>query len=203
MKPNDARERLIKAAIDLFYKKGYPTTTIRDIGRKANISTSVIYHYFNDKEELLFEIIQLAGDDLFKLLMDINEKVNDPAECLEKMIKAHMVEWCLKRKKETKIIVMDDAWLTGERKKANISSQRKLYSLYKKKLIELQEKGLIVDTDLTVLVFSIFGVIAQSIRWYREKGALSKEEVAQNVIRILFNGIMKNSSGKKDKNDKK
>ena len=190
MKQNDARERLIKAAIDLFYKKGYPTTTIRDIGNKANISTSVIYHYFNDKEELLFEIIQLAGNDLFQLLNDIDEKVNDPAECLEKMIKAHMVEWCLKRKKETKIIVMDDAWLTGEQKKANINNQRKLYSLYKKKLTELQEKGLIIDTDLTVLCFSIFGIIAQSIRWYRDKGPLSKEEVANNVIHIIFNGIL-------------
>ena len=101
-----------------------------------------------------------------------------------------MVEWCLKRKKETKIIVMDDAWLTGERKKTNISNQRKLYSLYKKKLTELQEKGLIIDTDLTVLCFSIFGIIAQSIRWYRDKGPLSKEEVANNVVHIIFNGIL-------------
>lgn len=191
MKPYDARERLIKAAIDLFYKKGYPTTTIRDIGKKANISTSVIYHYFNDKEEMLFEIIQLAGDDLFTMLNDIIDKENDPVECLKKMIKAHMVEWCLKRKKETKIIVMDDAWLTKDRKKANIDSQKKLYSLYKKKLDELQAKGLIIDTDLTVLCFSIFGIIAQSIRWYREKGRLSKVEVAENVIHILFNGILK------------
>jgi AcrR family transcriptional regulator len=191
MKPNDARERLIKAAIDLFYKKGYPTTTIRDIGKKADISTSVIYHYFKDKEEMLFEIIQLAGDDLFKLLNNVIETVDDPVECLEKMIKAHMVDWCLKRRKESKIIVMDDAWLTKERKKINIDSQRKLYSLYKSKLNELQKKGLIVNTNLTVLCFSIFGVIAQSIRWYREKGPLSKEEVAQNVIHILFNGILK------------
>ena len=191
MKHQDARERLIKAAIDLFYKKGYPTTTIRDIGKKANISTSVIYHYFNDKEEMLFEIIELAGEDLFELLEDIIEKVNDPVECLKKMIKVHMVDWCLKRKKESKIIVMDDAWLTDKRKKANIEAQRKLYFLYKSKLSELQEKGLIVDTDLTVLCFSIFGIIAQSIRWFSEKGPLSKEEVADNVIRILFNGVLK------------
>ena len=191
MKHQDARERLIKAAIDLFYKKGYPTTTIRDIGKKANISTSVIYHYFNDKEEMLFEIIELAGEDLFELLEDIIEKVNDPVECLKKMIKVHMVDWCLKRKKESKIIVMDDAWLTDKRKKANIEAQRKLYFLYKSKLSELQEKGLIVDTDLTVLCFSIFGIIVQSIRWFSEKGPLSKEEVADNVIRILFNGVLK------------
>ena len=191
MKQNDSRERLIKAGIDLFYKKGYPSTTIRDIGEKAKISTSVLYHYFKDKEEVLFEIIQIAGDDLFKLLHDIIEEENEPVKCLEKMIKAHMVDWCLKRKKESKIIVMDDAWLTRERRKINIESQRKLYSLYKERLVELRKKGLIIDADLTVLCFSIFGIVAQSIRWFNEKGSLSKEEVAQNVINILFNGILK------------
>jgi len=191
MKQNDSRERLIKAGIDLFYKKGYPNTTIRDIGEKAHISTSVIYHYFKDKEEVLFEIIQIAGDDLFKLLHDIIEAEKDPVKCLEKMIKAHMVDWCLKRKKESKIIVMDDAWLTRERRKINIESQRELYSLYKDRLAELKEKGLIIDADLTVLCFSIFGIVAQSIRWFNERGPLTKEEVAQNVINILFNGILK------------
>ena len=191
MKHNDSRERLIRAGIDLFYKKGYPSTTIREIGEKASISTSVLYHYFKDKEEVLFEIIQIAGDDLFKLLHDIIEEEADPVKCLEKMIKAHMVDWCLKRKKESKIIVMDDAWLTRERRKTNIESQRKLYSLYKERLIALKKKGLIIDADLTVLCFSIFGIIAQSIRWFNEKGPLSKEDVAQNVINILFNGILK------------
>jgi AcrR family transcriptional regulator len=191
MKPNAARERLIKAAIDLFYKKGYPTTTIRDIGTKADISTSVIYHYFKDKEEMLFEIIQLAAGDLFRILDGIIEEVTDPVECLEKMIKAHMVDWCLKRKKESKIIVTDYGYLTDKRRELNIATERRLYSLYKTKLAELREKGLIIDTDLTVLCFSLFGIIAQSIRWYRDSGKLSKEEVAQCVIEILFTGILK------------
>jgi hypothetical protein len=83
------------------------------------------------------------------------------------------------------------SWMTKERRKINIESQRKLYSLYKERLLALKEKGLIIETDLTVLCFSIFGIIAQSIGWFDEKGPLSKEEVAQNVINILFNGILK------------
>ena len=136
-------------------------------------------------------VCTVAGDDLFKLLHDIIEKYEDPVECLEKMIRAHMVDWCLKRKKESKIIVMDDAWLTRERRRTNIESQRKLYSLYKERLSELQKKDLIIDTDITVLCFSIFGIIAQSIRWFDERGPLTKEDVAQNVINILFNGILR------------
>ena len=75
--------------------------------------------------------------------------------------------------------------------KINIENQRKLYSLYKDRLFELQKEGLIIDTDLTVMCFSIFGIVAQSIRWFNEKGPLSKEEVAQNVIQILFTGILR------------
>ena len=191
MKPNDARERLIHAAIDLFYEKGYPTTTIRDIGARADISTSVIYHYFKDKEDMLFEIMQLAGRDLFKLLEAIMKETDDPVLCLEEMIKAHLVDWCLKRRKESKIIVTDYAYLTGKRKELNVETERKLYSIYKNKLSELQAKGLIIDADLTVLCFSLFGIIAQSIRWYRDTGPLSMEEVARNVIRMLFTGIVK------------
>ena len=188
---NDARERLIKAAIDLFFKKGYPTTTIRDIGVKANISTSVIYHYFKNKEEMLYEIIQRTNRDLLNVLNEINENEKDPVVCLEKLIWAHMVDWCLKHRKESKIIVMDDAWLTGKRKEANVICQRKVYALYKQKLNELKESGLLIETDLTVLCFSIFGVINQTFRWFHERGALNKEDVAQNVINFLFNGIIK------------
>lgn len=190
----DARDRLIKAAIDLFFRKGYPNSTIRDIGVKANVNTSAIYHYFKNKEEMLSEIIQIATNDLLKILTDIIEEVDDPIECLQKMIKAHMIEWCLKRKKESKIIVMDDAWLTKQRKNENSVSQRKVYALYRDKLSEMQEKGLMIDVDLTVLCFSIFGIINQSIRWFREKGPLSKDEVAQNVIDFLFSGILKENS---------
>ena len=125
---------------------------------------------------------------------DIIEKVENPLECLEKMIKAHIVDWCLKRKKESKIIVSDYAYLTGKRRELNIATERKLYSLYRKKLSELQQKKLLIDADLTVLCFSLFGIIAQSIRWYRDTGPLSKDDIAQNVIRMLFNGILKPES---------
>ena len=48
-----AREQLISAAIGLFHEKSYARISLRDIGNKANITNSLIYHYFEDKEEIL------------------------------------------------------------------------------------------------------------------------------------------------------
>lgn len=190
MTSQDARARLLKAATDLFFRKGYADSSIREIGHKANISNSVIYHYFKNKEEMLAEIINLAINDLFAILNDIQDRIDDPVVCLEEMIRAHLVDWCLKRKKESKIIVTESDWLTGKRKEENNNIQRKIYTIYKLKLKEIQSRGLLNHTDLTVLCFSIIGVILQSIRWFSEKGPLSKEQVAQNAIAFVFKGIL-------------
>jgi AcrR family transcriptional regulator len=187
----NTRTILLNTATNLFYQKGYPNTTIREIGQKANISNSIIYHYFKNKEEMLFEIIQVSAKDLINALVEIQQGVEDPMECLKEMLTTHMVVWCLKRKKESKIIVADDYWLTGKRREANRTIQRQIYKLYIDKLEELHENGLLRHIDLKVLAFTIFGAINSFFRWYREGGLLSKEDVAQNVIAIVFKGILK------------
>jgi AcrR family transcriptional regulator len=187
----DTRTILLNVATNLFYQKGYPNTTIREIGQKASISNSIIYHYFKNKEEMLFEIIQISSKDLVNALFKIQQEIEDPVECLKEMLKTHMVAWCLKRKKESKIIVADDYWLTGKRREANRIMQRQIYSLYLGKLEEISRNKRLRNIDLKVLAFTIFGAITSFFRWYHEGGSLSKEDVAQNVITILFNGILK------------
>ena len=196
MASKDTRAILLNAATNLFFQKGYSNTTIREIGQKATISNSIIYHYFKNKEEMLFEIIQAASQDLVNALVDIQQRVTDPVECLKEMLTTHMVVWCLKRKKEVKIVVADDYFLTGKRREENLKIQREIYSLYMLKLEELRGMGYLKPVDLKVLAFTLFGTVNWFFRWYHDGGSLSKEDVAQNVITIVFNGILNDS--KKD-----
>ena len=202
MIPNGRSERLaskgtrailLNVATNLFFQKGYPNTTIREIGQKANISNSIIYHYFKNKEEMLFEIIQAASQDLVNALVDIQRRITDPIECLKEMLTTHMVVWCLKRKKEVKIVVADDYFLKGKRREENLNIQRKIYSLYMLKLEELRGMGYLKPIDLKVLAFTLFGTVNWFFRWYHEGGPLSKDDVARNVIMIIFDGILNDS----------
>lgn len=54
------RQQIIYAALELFVSKGYAATKITDIASKANMSTGLLFHYFDSKEHLYEEIIRMG-----------------------------------------------------------------------------------------------------------------------------------------------
>ncbi|UKD51980.1 TetR family transcriptional regulator [Amycolatopsis sp. FU40] len=51
--PN-ARQRLEKAALDLFTERGYDLTTVAEIAERAGLTKRTFFRYFADKREVLF-----------------------------------------------------------------------------------------------------------------------------------------------------
>lgn len=48
------REQIVSAAVSLFAENGYFQTKIEDVSRKINIGKGLVYHYFKDKNDVLF-----------------------------------------------------------------------------------------------------------------------------------------------------
>jgi AcrR family transcriptional regulator len=46
------RQAILKAALDLFSRRGFQSTTTRDISRKAGIAEGTLFNYFRTKEDL-------------------------------------------------------------------------------------------------------------------------------------------------------
>jgi AcrR family transcriptional regulator len=58
------REKLLDAGRELFGTQGYEATSIADIGRRAGIAKSVLYHYFGSKSGLYEELVRHDADAL-------------------------------------------------------------------------------------------------------------------------------------------
>jgi AcrR family transcriptional regulator len=58
------REKLLDAGRELFGTRGYEATSIADIGRRAGIAKSVLYHYFGSKAALYEELVRHDSDAL-------------------------------------------------------------------------------------------------------------------------------------------
>lgn len=58
---NNARERLLETATELFAEKGYAGTYVREIVEKAGVSKPVLYYYFKSKEGLFYAILEWAA----------------------------------------------------------------------------------------------------------------------------------------------
>lgn len=62
-KPEDRRQEIVETARELFQKKGYESTTMRDIMDALGIAKGTIYHYFKSKEELLDAVVENAVEE--------------------------------------------------------------------------------------------------------------------------------------------
>ena len=56
------REKLLVTSLDLMKRKGYQSTTVRDICAQADISVGTFYSYFPSKTDLFFDIYKTADD---------------------------------------------------------------------------------------------------------------------------------------------
>lgn len=66
-----ARERLMHAAAELFSRKGYAATSVREIVAAAGVSKPVLYYYFKNKEGIYHEIIRFGLEKVGSLIAEI------------------------------------------------------------------------------------------------------------------------------------
>ncbi|MFP3845401.1 TetR/AcrR family transcriptional regulator [Priestia filamentosa] len=57
-KYTEKRDLLIEAGLRVFSRKGFSGSTIKDIAQEAGVTSGLIYHYFDNKEDLLWGIIE-------------------------------------------------------------------------------------------------------------------------------------------------
>lgn len=187
---NDKKEFLARIAIDLFAKKGFSVTTMRDIAKAAKVNVALIYYYFKDKEELLYHIIERSTNNLIVVLREIQLVETDPFECLKKMV-IRQVLYSSQTWKETKLITIEGDHLHGKRKSDCKKLQRVVYDIYMAQLQRMKEVGYLGDINLAIVNFTIFGMISWFYRWYTEGKSLTEEDVAKEMIKILEFGILK------------
>ena len=61
----DTKTHIQEVAIDLFSKKGYHSTSIRDIAIEAKLNSSMVSYYFQSKENLYISLFKTFEVDYF------------------------------------------------------------------------------------------------------------------------------------------
>jgi AcrR family transcriptional regulator len=72
------RNKIIKISRRLFLEQGYENTTVRQVLKKANLSTGSLYHFFKNKEEILLFALKDALLEISSLTDSMAVKYNEP-----------------------------------------------------------------------------------------------------------------------------
>lgn len=75
------RQRIVMAAMELFREKGYHSTSISDILRRAGANSGSLYHFFPAKQDLLTAVLDTYLEGIRPMLLDPAwQDVADPLE---------------------------------------------------------------------------------------------------------------------------
>lgn len=81
MNAADTRQRILMTAMELFWEKGYLSTSVADILSRSQVHSGSLYHFFPGKQDVLVGVLELYRDGIEEMLLAPNwAGVEDPIE---------------------------------------------------------------------------------------------------------------------------
>src|SRR5579864_5772354 len=88
--PVDSRQEILRTAARLFQQRGYDATSMNDVAAALKLSKGGLYHHFQSKDEILFEIMNHAMEMTQERVIAPVRSIADPLERLRALIRLHI-----------------------------------------------------------------------------------------------------------------
>jgi len=181
---------IYRVAAEIMCHKGYEATSMNDIAEAAGLTKAGIYHYIRGKEELLFEIMMYAMDNVDRNIIAPAQEVADAEERLKTIVDRH-TKSVIEGVGAITIVLEETAALTPAHRRAITSRKRAYFEFIRRTLEQLAEEGKLRSVNPTTAAFSLLGMILWISRWYRRDGKITPEEALRDYLEIAMNGVLK------------
>jgi len=187
------RVEICRTAAQIFRDRGFDATSVSDVARALGMTKAGLYHYFESKEALLFEIMTYGLDRVRDEVVLPARAVRDPEERLRQIIVRHA---CIATRGRGAVTQLnDEIRALPPTARRQIEERMRLYiDLVRDTLVQLKAAGRLRDVDPTVAAFSLISMILWLPRWFRQDGRLTQEQVAQEMAKMALGGLLRTAS---------
>jgi TetR/AcrR family transcriptional regulator, cholesterol catabolism regulator len=190
MQSDGRAAEVFRTAAEMILQKGYDATSVSDIAGALGITKAGLYHYIHGKTQLLFDIMQYGLDQLDREVAQPAKDIADAETRLRFMISMHAR--IVTRGHGAVTILVDEARALSPTQNRKITRRKRDYlDFLRATLRELAREGKLRGVDVTVAAFSLLGMINWLSRWYQPDGALNEEEIAEQLVDIALNGLIR------------
>jgi TetR/AcrR family transcriptional regulator, cholesterol catabolism regulator len=181
------REKLLTQAVKLFLKKGYDKTSTRDLAKAVGIKAPGIYYHFKSKKEILDELNEESWRRFREMVLEPARAASDPEERVRLYIR-NMIRYQLELGEKT--LLIDDS-VTVRKVGSRKSYEREVFNFLRDSLKELSEsRGMKNPINANIGAFALFAMVARVYQWYKPKGAISLEDLSDQMIRLFLEGFL-------------
>jgi len=181
----DARSRLLAAAVAAFAVRGFHGTTTRDIAAAAGMSPAALYVHHRSKEELLHQISRSGHEATLALVEEAVASSAHPVEQLarlvEDFVRHHAVSHTSARIVNYELAALSEPHL------AEITELRHRIDAVMRELVERGvAAGAFTTPDPVMTASALLSMGIDVARWYRDEGSWSPDDVAAHYRELAL-----------------
>lgn len=189
-KDGSRKEVIVKAAAKLFHEKGYKAASMRDLAERVGVEAASLYNHISSKTELLHDICFNVANVFWEHIHKVELSDARPIEKLETLLRFH-IRQMIENFEEVYISDREWRYLTDPYL-SNFQNQRRNYRKRFAVVIEEGiESGEINKIDASTAVLIVLHAVSGIESWHRSTHKVSGEELEENMITILIDGLKK------------
>jgi len=184
------KELILRRAAAMFREKGFAATSMRDLAEMVGIEAASLYNHIRSKNEIL-EAICFDVANIYNMnIENVEASEQTSIQKIESLLRFHIRQMI---DNYEEVYVCDREWKHLE--EPYLSNFRLQRRSYRKKFAALIEQGIVKNeikkidapTAILIMLHAISGIES----WHRSKEKINAEELENNMILILIDGLRK------------
>lgn len=181
------KQEILHAALRAFREGGYHGTTLADIAERLGVRQTALYHYFPDKESILYACHRESLAELDRLIRE-SSRLESARKRLAWVIREHVR--VMTDTLEGSSLAFEVSALSEERQAEVVAARDRYERTLRRMIDEGIERGEFRSVDSKIAVFAILGAINWIARWYRPEGPVHGPELGEQFAEQLLGGLM-------------
>lgn len=185
------RDDILERAALCFADQSYPAASMNDIAAASGTSKARLYHYYDAKEAILFDLLDRYTQRLLGLIGQVEATAQrrnlDDRAALHELIRSFLAEYQTSATRH--VALLNDTKFLGEAQRELIlNRQRDVVSAVTRFLCRAYPHR-VNGGNQTAITMMLFGMINWTFTWLRPGGTMSYAAFADEVVAMLENGL--------------
>ncbi|CAM5211687.1 TetR family transcriptional regulator [Bosea thiooxidans] len=185
----NARERILDDAANLFAREGYDGTSLGDLAVSVGVTKAAIYHYFPNKKEIYEGIIVRTLDGLLREVSAATAEAKAPEDALRRFMTAHADYFEEHYNGFLAMLVgyggMQNVVMLAEAQQLRDDYENLLRTI----LSDGTEAGQFRDVDVQLTSRAVLSMLNWMARWFKPGKGRRASSFAQDYCDLILGGL--------------
>ena len=181
------RSTILDAAAKLFAQKGFHNASMAELAKACGVSKPLLYHYYRDKEHILFDIADSYMDRLLAVAGEVADMGLEAEPHFRELVMRFMEEYQHSQNQHM-VLVQDVKFLEESHRRQVVDKERRVVAAFVAAIAAV-EPGVVKAGLEKAVAMILFGMINWTFTWLSVDGPLTYRDMAPVVAGIFLGGV--------------